>query len=378
MTEAKLILARAQRHLHGGEIKEALALCQKMLANAPSDCEGLKLMGRIGLALNQPLVAISNFSRALTSMPGDGETLVQLAEAYKSVGNFRQALTCFQGALPLFPSNKAIEAEIATIATYFEMLEGISPAEHEKSSDTVIFGMALFGRSIRMVIPPEVLRWVSEYKYNLIQPAEAALNHAPDLDIRPELHLILYYYQWIVRDYLELRPLLPANPKRILNIGGGIALLEGLLRQHFRDRPTPQYVLVELERMERIDHHDGSMMPLGQPIPVLDTARKFAEANEFSHFTTVSSTDVDSFRGHQFDCIMSLRSWSYLYALDAYLDLVHHILAPEGVLILDVSRRNDDEDRLGEYFKFSEVICEYQTFRRIAFRRKIRKSLSRY
>jgi tetratricopeptide (TPR) repeat protein len=368
MAEANPTIARAQRHLRLGEMKEALALCQKILTDAPDDREGLKLMGHIGITLNRPLVAISNLTRAMASMPNDGETLIQLAEAHKSVGDFRQAMTCFQRTLQLFPGNKAIEAEIATIATYFEMLEGVSPAEQEGSIDSVTFGIALFGRSIRMVIPPEVLRWVAEYKYNLIQPAEAALNHAPDLDIRPELHLILYYYQWIVRDYLELRPLLPRDAKNILNIGGGVALLEILLRAHYYDRSDVRFTVIEQIKMENITHYDGAVVPLESPITILDTARKNAEANEYDNFTGMSSVESEKLRSEKVDCIVSLRSWSYLYSLDTYFDLVRDVLVPDGILILDVSRRNDDLERLSSHFDFQAVIREYQTHRRVVLR----------
>jgi len=72
----------------------------------------------------------------------------------------------------------------------------------------------------------------------------------------------------------------------------------------------------------------------------------------------------------KFDLVISLISWGFHYPVSIYIDQVHDLLKPDGVLIIDVRKGSGGKDMLKNKFGNIEVITDRQKHERIVVRKK--------
>jgi SAM-dependent methyltransferase len=177
----------------------------------------------------------------------------------------------------------------------------------------------------------------------------------------------------IVGDYEEIKPYLPERASRILDIGCGIAGIDVLLYAAYKERGDPDLYLLDRSEMSvggsggryRFKDSDRFYNSLAE-------TEKLMLANgirrERVHLLDVPA-DSRIAMDEPCDLIISLISWGYHYPLSTYMDQVAgRLLKPGGKLILDLRKRQADEDSQAMLARFAivQTISEDKKRRRVA------------
>jgi predicted O-linked N-acetylglucosamine transferase (SPINDLY family) len=96
-------ISRALQHaisLHErNHLAEAVAVCERVLHEAPDHFDALRLLGNLQLGTDQPAAAISTFDRALLLQPESSELLYNRGNALQRIGRFEDAVASYDCAL---------------------------------------------------------------------------------------------------------------------------------------------------------------------------------------------------------------------------------------------------------------------------------------
>lgn len=158
------------------------------------------------------------------------------------------------------------------------------------------------------------------------------------------------YQASICEDLNEILPHAPQDVCSILDIGCGIAGIDAALATHF-SALTPRVVLLDKSAIDdRVyyDFHDRASW-----YNSLEAARETLLANGVNEKSlTLLNAEEDGRIQYDgsFDLIISLISWGFHYPIGVYLEEVKRLLAPCGVLILDVRTSSDGEAILRNNF----------------------------
>lgn len=87
-----------------GQLGEAGARCERMLARNASDAGGWQLLGLAALQARDPSLAVAALQHSLRLQANQPATLVNLGVALRSLGRYREALNCYDQALSLQPA----------------------------------------------------------------------------------------------------------------------------------------------------------------------------------------------------------------------------------------------------------------------------------
>lgn len=160
-----------------------------------------------------------------------------------------------------------------------------------------------------------------------------------------------YFRHRVLADWRNIRPHLPSNIGKVLDIGCGIAGLDLAL---CRGLGRARLFLVDKDRREQGD----------RSFDVLATAREFLAANGVRprDIATLSSQSGDlheRLKRRRYDLVLSLRGLGYMFPYETYRETLRSVVAKDGRLILDI--RLMDARRL----KSSAVI--YERFRKAGF-----------
>lgn len=149
--------------------------------------------------------------------------------------------------------------------------------------------------------------------------------------------------------YQEMRPHLPANCSRILDVGSGLGGIDVLLYRHY-------------EGMTGITLLDGLRDPPvmrkhAETFSNAEVARDFLRMNDISgHQVWTADPAGDNFLvgGPLYDLVVSFGSWCFHYAPNVYIERVLEASHPGTVFILDV--RRDKGEWISQLLKrFREV-----------------------
>ncbi|QEF98729.1 hypothetical protein Mal15_27840 [Stieleria maiorica] len=178
-------------------------------------------------------------------------------------------------------------------------------------------------------------------------------------------HIAISYFADMCRELESMKPHLPQQPSAILDIGCGIAGIDALLFDHYNGR-CDLFLLDKTGMEEKVFYHFESR---GAVYNSLDLAQKFLTLNgvDRSRITTQEATPENEilFGDQVFDLIFSLISWGYHYPVSTYLQPAFERLRPEGRLIIDVRKGNDQAKQIRDLFGNATVIGEDSKSERI-------------
>lgn len=162
------------------------------------------------------------------------------------------------------------------------------------------------------------------------------------------------YEKSLADDFLTMAPYLPATCRSVLDVGSGLGGIDIVLDRFYGG------LSVRL-----IDGEDDApkMVKHGQTFNRMDVARDFHVRN--------GSLDAAALMDEprQFDLILSLQSWCFHFAPDAYLALVAKRAKPEAALIIDVRADKPEWRRqLCGAFEFVDYALIKPKFERLIFR----------
>tara|TARA_B110000438_G_C15819454_1_gene653652 strand:+ start:2893 stop:3642 length:750 start_codon:yes stop_codon:yes gene_type:complete len=238
-----------------------------------------------------------------------------------------------------------------------DLIKSINIAKETKGEYTIFFN-PLFSKGIKFYFTTSSIDWVLRYKKLRLNDF---LNQKIKLkiDVEDSLFFFIYYfYNFIIGDIWHLNKYITGKYKNILNIGAGICLFEIYLDQI--NKNIESFYVIE---KNDLDHNK-------EFINVLDLAKDTINANKlenkFNFFNTINYKEIRN----NFDLVVSLRSWCYLYDIETYLSFVLDSINSESTLIVDI-RNKYDEKKLTKQFKDVKILTKYTDHNRFMLRKFI-------
>lgn len=167
------------------------------------------------------------------------------------------------------------------------------------------------------------------------------------------------------KQFAALCPVIRGRTVRsILDIGSGLAALDVLIVQAF-----PSIETVHLIDGDRLEQSRGGYFPAGRPWA--DVHMGVSMVRENCPGVRVVPHVVPARPTETVDIILSARSWGHHYPVGEYVDLAAQILAPGGVIIMDIRNGTSgvSEMRDGGFRPCGLVPDASTKCRRIAFER---------
>ena len=169
------------------------------------------------------------------------------------------------------------------------------------------------------------------------------------------------YVQANLNYFEAIRPHMPTDCRRVLDIGCGIGLLDLLIYRNAAGRKPELYLFdrsVELSKLST-----SGIAPTGFNDRYVFTA-SLKLAASFLKLNGVAGCDIrlcevgawNIRQGAPFDLVFSRKSWGFHYPLSEYLEEVVSSLADKGIVITDVRGNQDGEDLMRQRFADTEVL----------------------
>jgi SAM-dependent methyltransferase len=159
-------------------------------------------------------------------------------------------------------------------------------------------------------------------------------------------------------EYTRIAGDLPANARAILDIGCGVAGIDVLLSEHYRNQ-TDIYLLDKTAIDSRVYYgFEGR----GSVYNSLALSQEILELNDVpkERIHTMEATDDNTLPAVSggFDLVISLISWGFHYPVKTYIQQVYDALRPGGVLIFDIRSGTNGEDDVDFVFGSHSVVYE--------------------
>ena len=160
---------------------------------------------------------------------------------------------------------------------------------------------------------------------------------------KTDAEISLHVREWFTQFRHALPPSEMASAPKIVDIGCGLGMYHAYLHQFYGGRS--EHFLVDrsvyqigVKGYEQHTKRGGYHKSIGlMPFYTSDTcAREIAMANGFTerdwHWVNATADNVRALE--PVDIVMSMLSWGFHYPIDVYIEAVHHILKPDGRLIV--------------------------------------------
>ncbi|MGM0381784.1 MAG: hypothetical protein ACQEP7_07325 [bacterium] len=175
------------------------------------------------------------------------------------------------------------------------------------------------------------------------------------------------YINHLAEEFERIKPHLPEDPDRILDIGCGIGGMELFLADHYRGNLPDFYLLDKTEVSDQVYYQFKEEAAYYNS---LEVARRLLIENEVppEKIHLLEASEVDLSELPDIDLCMSFLSWAFHYPLDCYLDGVLECLDAEGELILDFRSETGEIEECRDHFEEAEIIEETQKYYRSKFK----------
>lgn len=165
-------------------------------------------------------------------------------------------------------------------------------------------------------------------------------------------------------DFLMIRKYLPQNAKSILDIGCGVAGIDALISEYYKD--DLGVFLIDKTVIDKKVFYDFENK--GSFYNSLDISRDLLAMNHVgvkNIFLQDATEDNQINFENQFDIIISLISWGFHYPISTYLSTVYFKLNEGGVLILDVRKKTSGIREIEQQFGNCKIIHESKSYFRV-------------
>lgn len=199
---------------------------------------------------------------------------------------------------------------------------------------------------------------------------------ACDLAVRQRTRLMgvlsREYFAMMQREYATVRTHLPYGLELLLDIGAGLA---GMHVHTVRDRGDTVHIhLLDRDSVDetmRYGYRERTEAYNSFELSRAYLTQAGVRGDRLTYWNADIPDDIGALSAMigKFDAIISLKSWCFHYPAHVYLALVDRLLAPHGVLIVDVRRDQGIEGKMGTLFRSVEIVAEDQRCRRIVFTR---------
>ncbi|MFA5877269.1 MAG: hypothetical protein WC880_02810 [Candidatus Paceibacterota bacterium] len=166
-------------------------------------------------------------------------------------------------------------------------------------------------------------------------------------------------------EYSAIKDYLPKNAKNVLDIGCGVAGIDVLIHEHYKNS-------IEIYLLDKTAT-DGKVFynyeDIGSFYNSLEVAQQVLLLNGIHerkiHIQEVKSDNKIDFET-SFDLVISLISWGFHYPVSTYLDQVYEKMSSGGILIIDVRQGTDGERLIEKKFGSISILLDEKKHRRIS------------
>jgi len=388
-------LDEAMTALRAGDVNHAGDICDGILARAPDHPQATYVSGLVQYQRNEIKPAIetliraitldpssANYFRSLASIftntgahenaarfyehalmrdPNDAQTHIMLADALKDLGNFDGAFEHYREGLRLRPDHTKTRQLIDKLEMVIDVSRAMLAARDGGKTLACDLGRERFGSHAELKLPRSAVDFVQTYKNNLDTRANAYNTGGFDGAFGAEGAVLPHYLaEWIYDDYLSIRHHLPETVGDILDIGCGFGGLAALLHLHYGPDQAPRFHLVEQARIPGTEFSRPT--PDAPALEPLVCARELLVANgiENDRVITVASSAAEVLSRSEYDLIVSVRSWCYLYPVETYIETARTALRPGGILLVDVNKKLGGLAALREHLPDAHLVSDRQ------------------
>lgn len=176
-----------------------------------------------------------------------------------------------------------------------------------------------------------------------------------------------FYLSNLQRDWDAVSPGLPRTADAILDIGCGVAGIDALLYQHYRQFGQNPIIYL-LDKSEVSDELRYGFSGRSRFYASLEEAERLLIANG------VPEKNIRRFEvgpelpwSEKIDLVVSLHSWGFHYPLHTYLDYVRSLLLKGGVGITDLRLEKESIEDVKMHFGRVDVLQLHSNRQRIRF-----------
>jgi SAM-dependent methyltransferase len=166
-------------------------------------------------------------------------------------------------------------------------------------------------------------------------------------------------------EFETIRPHLPPEPPRILDVGCGLAGIDVLISRFYEPESVELWLLDRNAVEDRVWY---GFEERGAAYSRFDATASFLSDNgvdvDALHMIDIDTTPWPS--RERFDVVISLISWGFHYPVSTYLDAVADTLHPDGVVILDVRDDSGGFESLQSRFAQTTVVQHFRKHSRVA------------
>ncbi len=161
-------------------------------------------------------------------------------------------------------------------------------------------------------------------------------------------------------DYESLRRRLPKEKPRVLDVGGGLGLIEIILDRHYGGN-LDVTICDGVDDPPKMISHDRTFSHAG-------VAQRFMWSNGFTGTTSFCTPSaLMGALGHRFDLVLSIQAWGFHFPPEPMLAHVRRLAAHQARVIVDVRLGRDWERQFQCTFWYDAMtIFQTEKSRRIA------------
>lgn len=176
----------------------------------------------------------------------------------------------------------------------------------------------------------------------------------------------------MMQEYNTIKGSLPENPEAILDIGCGVAGIDGMLNYHYKEKKIDVkfYLLDRTELKHNIYYGFKDKPSFYNSLSIAESLLVNNGVKPENIYKQEATPDNEINFSVKFDMIISLISWGFHYPISIYLDKAYELLKPGGVLIIDARKNSGIEETLKNKFGNIKIVAERQKRVRIVAYKK--------
>jgi len=197
---------------------------------------------------------------------------------------------------------------------------------------------------------------------------------ACEIAIRQRTRLARYlsdeYHRLMQQEFESIESVLPRHMKNLLDIGAGIGGIHLFTYAHAAGQVNIH--MLDKDRVDPVMRY-GFRETTEAYNSIAESRRYLSEggvpAERLFYWNAADEGEMARLKnfGRRFEAVMSLKSWCFHYPAETYAELVGAVLAPNGVLVVDIRKATSQEAELSPYFSSHHTLYEDNKCRRVCF-----------
>lgn len=165
-------------------------------------------------------------------------------------------------------------------------------------------------------------------------------------------------------EYSTIKKYLPQNANSILDIGCGVAGIDVLINNHYKNK-IDIFLIDKTKVDKKIYYNYENRGSFYNSLKIAKTllTKNGVKINKIHLQEATPNNEIKFSQG--FDIVISLISWGFHYPVATYLDKVYEKMNNNGILILDIRKNTDGEKEIEKRFGNYQIIFQTKKYMRV-------------